>query len=57
MLSSGNSTTTTVSQTAYSLFTKQVQINCTLDIWGTNPRNVESLDAMRCQQVFHATRS
>ncbi len=50
--SSGDSTTTTVTQSAYSFFTKQVQINYTLDIWGANWRNVESLDAIRDQQVY-----
>ncbi len=55
MLSSGNSTKTPVFQTAYSFFTKQVQINFSLDIWGANLRNVESLATMRYQQVFHVT--
>ena len=41
-----------VVQTAYSFFTKQVQINYTLDIWGANWRNVESLDALRDQQIY-----
>jgi NodT family efflux transporter outer membrane factor (OMF) lipoprotein len=51
-IASGDSTTSTVTQTAFSFFTKQVQINYTLDIWGANWRNVESLDAMRDQQVY-----
>ena len=51
-VASGDSTTNTVTQTAYSFFTKQVQINYTLDIWGANWRNVESLDAIRDQQVY-----
>jgi NodT family efflux transporter outer membrane factor (OMF) lipoprotein len=52
LLSSGYSTTTTVTQAAYSFFTKQVQIGYTLDIWGATQRSVESLDALRDQQVF-----
>ena len=51
-IASGDATNTTVTQTAYSFFTKQVQINYTLDIWGANWRNVESLDAMRDQQIY-----
>ena len=51
-ISSGDSTTSTVTQTAFSFFTKQVQINYTLDIWGANWRTVESLDALRDQQVY-----
>ena len=51
-IASGDSTTSTVTQTAFSFFTKQVQINYTLDIWGANWRNVESLDALRDQQVY-----
>ena len=39
-ISSGDSTTSTVTQTAFSFFTKQVQINYTLDIWGANWRTV-----------------
>ncbi len=51
-IASGDSTTSTVTQTAFSFFTKQVQINYTLDSWGANWRNVESLDALRDQQVY-----
>ncbi len=51
-LASGDATNSTVVQTPYSFFTKQVQINYTLDIWGANWRNVESLDAIRNQQVY-----
>ncbi len=51
-IASGDSTTSTVTQTAFSFFTKQVQINYTLDIWGANWRNVESLDAVRDQQIY-----
>jgi len=43
--SSGASTTTTVTQTAYSFFTKQVTVSFTPDVWGGNRRLVESLDA------------
>ena len=52
ILSSGNSTTTTVTQQAYSFFSKQVQISYTLDIWGANLRNVKSLDAQRENQIY-----
>ena len=51
-LASGDATNSTVVQTPYSFFTKQVQINYTLDIWGGNWRNVKSLDALRDQQVY-----
>jgi NodT family efflux transporter outer membrane factor (OMF) lipoprotein len=43
--SSGDSTTTTVTQTGYSFFTKQVNVSFSPDIWGANRRLVESLDA------------
>ena len=46
-LSSGDSTTTTVTQQAYSFFTKQVQISYAPDIWGANLRTVEGLEAQR----------
>jgi len=45
--SSGDSTTTTVTQTAYSFFTKQVTISYAPDVWGANRRTVESLEAQR----------
>ncbi|MGA8170403.1 MAG: efflux transporter outer membrane subunit [Methylocystis sp.] len=51
-LSSGDSTTTTVTQSAYSFFTKQVQISYAPDIWGANLRTVEGLDAQRDMQGF-----
>ncbi|MGA8171493.1 MAG: efflux transporter outer membrane subunit [Methylocystis sp.] len=52
-LSSGETTATqTFAQIPYGFFTKQVQINYTLDIWGANWRNVESLDALRDQQIY-----
>jgi len=51
-LVSGDATNSTVLQTPYSYFTKQVQISYTLDIWGANARNVESLDALRDQQIY-----
>ncbi len=51
-LSSGDSTTSTVTQTAFSFFTKQVQISYTPDLWGGNRRTVESLDAQRESQVY-----
>jgi len=37
-ISSGDSTTTTVTQQRYSFFTKQVQIGYAPDIWGANRR-------------------
>jgi NodT family efflux transporter outer membrane factor (OMF) lipoprotein len=43
--SSGDSTTTTVTQTGYSFFTKQVNVSFSPDVWGANRRLVESLDA------------
>jgi NodT family efflux transporter outer membrane factor (OMF) lipoprotein len=43
--SSGDSTTTTVTQTGYSFFTKQVNVSFAPDVWGANRRLVESLDA------------
>jgi NodT family efflux transporter outer membrane factor (OMF) lipoprotein len=43
--SSGDSTTTTVTQTAYSFFTKQANVSFSPDIWGGARRLVESLDA------------
>ena len=51
-LASGDATNSTLVQTPYSFFTKQVQINYMLDIWGANWRNVESLDAIRDQQIY-----
>ncbi|HMK89465.1 MAG TPA: efflux transporter outer membrane subunit [Methylocystis sp.] len=51
-LSSGDATNSTVLQTPFSFFTKQVQISYTLDIWGAAARNVESLDALRDQQIY-----
>ena len=51
-LVSGDATNSTVLQTPFSFFTKQVQISYTLDIWGANWRNVESLDALRDQQIY-----
>ena len=44
--------TTTSCRRPISFFTKQVQINYTLDIWGANWRNVKSLDAIRDQQIY-----
>ncbi len=43
--SSGDSTTTTVTQTAYSFFTKQANVSFSPDVWGANRRLVKSLDA------------
>jgi len=51
-LASGDATNSTVLQTPYSFFTKQVQISYALDIWGATWRNVESLDAQRDQQIY-----
>jgi NodT family efflux transporter outer membrane factor (OMF) lipoprotein len=48
---SGDSTSSTVTQTAFSYFTKQVQVGYVPDIWGANRRMVESLDAQRESQV------
>ena len=50
--SSGNSTTTTVTQTGYSFFTKQVNVSFSPDVWGANRRFVESLDA-QTEVAFH----
>ena len=47
MLSSADSTTTTVRQVGYSYFTKQVNISFAPDVWGANRRTVESLEAQR----------
>jgi len=44
-LYSGNATNSTVTQAPFSLYTKQVQISYTLDVWGGARRNLESLDA------------
>ncbi|CAN2536160.1 Outer+membrane+protein+OprM [Methylocapsa aurea] len=46
-LASGDSTSTSVTQQAYSFFTKQLQISYAPDIWGANRRAVESLEARR----------
>jgi len=51
-LASGDSTATTVTQQAYSFFTKQVQISYAPDIWGANRRAVESLEAQREVQAW-----
>ena len=51
-LASGDSTATTVTQQAYSFFTKQVQISYAPDIWGANRRSVESLEAQREVQAW-----
>jgi NodT family efflux transporter outer membrane factor (OMF) lipoprotein len=52
ILSSADSTTTTVTQTAYSYFTKQAQVSYAPDVWGANRRTVESLDAQRDIQLY-----
>ena len=44
-LYSGNATNSTVTQTPFSYYNKQVQISYTLDVWGGARRNIESLDA------------
>ena len=49
---SGNSTTSTVTQSAFSFFTKSVQINYTLDVWGANWRRVEGLEAQHQAQIY-----
>jgi NodT family efflux transporter outer membrane factor (OMF) lipoprotein len=49
---SGLATNSTVVATPYSFFTKSVQVAYTLDIWGANARNVESLDAQRDIQRY-----
>jgi NodT family efflux transporter outer membrane factor (OMF) lipoprotein len=41
-----------VTQSAYSFFTKQVQISYAPDIWGANRRTVEGLEAQRDMQGF-----
>ncbi|MGA8171864.1 MAG: efflux transporter outer membrane subunit [Methylocystis sp.] len=46
-LYSGDATSSTVTQSAYSFFTKQVQISYAPDIWGANRRMVEGLEAQR----------
>ena len=51
-ISSGDSTTTTVTQTAYSFFSKSLQISYAPDIWGANRRTVESLEAQREVQGY-----
>ncbi|ARN83438.1 histidine kinase [Methylocystis bryophila] len=51
-LYSGNATNSTVTQAPFSLYTKQVQISYTLDIWGGARRNIESLDAQAENQAF-----
>jgi NodT family efflux transporter outer membrane factor (OMF) lipoprotein len=51
-LQSADATNSTVVSTPYSFFTKSVQITYTLDIWGANLRNVESLDAQRDAQRY-----
>lgn len=43
--SSGDSTTTTLTQVAYSFYTPQVNVSFAPDVWGANRRTVESLDA------------
>lgn len=43
--SSGDSTTTTLTQVAYSFYTPQVTVSFVPDVWGANRRTVESLDA------------
>jgi NodT family efflux transporter outer membrane factor (OMF) lipoprotein len=47
VLSSADSTTTTVRQVGYSYFTKQVNVSFAPDVWGANRRTVESLGAQR----------
>jgi len=49
---SSDATTSTVTQSAYSFFSKQVQINYTPDIWGGNRRTLEGLEAQRDMQGF-----
>jgi len=51
-LYSGDATTSTVTQSAYSFFSKQVQISYAPDIWGANRRTVESLEAQRELQGY-----
>ncbi|TRL32747.1 efflux transporter outer membrane subunit [Methylosinus sporium] len=45
--SSGYSTTTTVTQSAYSFFSKQVNVSFSPDIWGGTRRTIESLEAQK----------
>ena len=49
-INSGDATSLTVTQSAYSFFTKQVQISYAPDIWGANRRTVEGLEAQRDMQ-------
>jgi NodT family efflux transporter outer membrane factor (OMF) lipoprotein len=49
---SSDATTSTVTQSAYSFFSKQVQISYTPDIWGGNRRTLEGLEAQRDMQGF-----
>jgi NodT family efflux transporter outer membrane factor (OMF) lipoprotein len=49
---SADATSSTVTQSAYSFFTKQVQISYAPDIWGANRRTVEGLEAQRDMQRF-----
>jgi len=51
-LYSGNATNSTVTQTPFSYYNKQVQISYTLDVWGGARRNIESLDAQAENQGF-----
>jgi len=50
-LASDEATNSTLVSTPFGFFTKQVQINYTLDVWGATWRTVESLDAQRDAQV------
>lgn len=51
-LSSGDATNSTLLQTPFSYFTKQVQVSYTLDVWGATRRQVESLGAQRESLVY-----
>ncbi len=51
-ISSGDATTTTVTQTAFSFISKSLQISYAPDIWGANRRAVESLEAQREVQGY-----
>ena len=51
-LYSGNATNSTVTQTPFSYYNKQVQISYTLDVWGGARRNIESLDAQAENAAF-----
>ncbi len=51
-LTSSESTTSTLTQTPFSYFTKQVTIAYTADISGANLRTVESLDAQTENQAY-----